>query len=180
MDGKPENGASEEREGKVAPLVSWTMKLVHPESDTPDFIRIEGNEGVRETIDALRASLKERGWREVGGKPVQASLPEFDPEPEVPDDVVVIHEATVERLLDGKLQLKLYDTSVDSGDYPVLRFTTKSFEDMEAIIPIALPGEEHLPTHIKKVTWFAKWENSKKLNPRNGKPYRNLVELKAA
>lgn len=194
-------------EGSVTalPLVSWTIKLLHPDSSEPDFIRIEGHplrmDEMAGEVTAFRAHLRDtHGYVEVqrGGKtPVvqTAPSPTRPSEPAVSQPLAspgseplvqdadgsdVAWQAELKRRPDGRLELAVWGYLSDGAqmNYPLLRYIAVPEKMLEALLPVGWENiiSDDEPLPVRHdVNWLVHWKQGKPTG--KGGHYKDLLSL---
>lgn len=167
-------------------FISWTIKMIHPDSGDPDFIRVEGHGAeLAATVDEIRASLKQRGYREVGQRaPVAQTAPppaEQQQEETGETEMEEVGRVRLERRTDGRYKLSLWGFLGDGRpmEYPFIYYTAEQ-EDMEKMLSNG--GLEYLMVatmpvegELKTVS-YAEWKFGRKIRGKDTR-YRDLVNM---
>ncbi len=198
-EGKEANVPSTVPEGPV--LLSWTMKLVHPDAPSvgadADFLRFEGSPtDVERDLSLIRAKLKTLGWREVGSSPPPVGAPSgVSPAPSVAPPAVMVGTAVaagagaggvvneivigridvVTRPKDQRIEIQAWEPD---KPYPLKKVVFGDMDEVNNIMAgsgyfVSGTPESFTPQPSERL--FAQWVDSKNINPRNQRPYRELI-----
>lgn len=176
------------------PLVSWTIKLVHPDGDVrnPDFIRVEDGDpdAAMDLVAYLRDQAKERGYQEVGwtrqetttessegGQKLKQPAPSGDGK----EELAVKYEIVPAR--GDSLELRFYGLLPGGQvmEYPFTRTWGSPQQISEALAPVVqdVDWDSDLPIE-DSCTWLVKWKPGKEIPSKPGEHYRDFVSVRPA